>query len=183
MNALQPHRPRSLRLASFELLMCRLTASNGDYTQLISCLTDSDPVIQEKVSHALPEIHIFIDDSVKGRIRDQLLVIIKQNKQPMTLFYAAQQLGDNKAIRSELYAWLEDDDPVLRLLSCWVLQGEDESGAHIPVLINLFEDAPEGVSPITGYSLRNDAVSLLSYNRLDSPGVLSELVKAIDHPN
>lgn len=181
MNTLQPHRPRNLRLATLDLLGYRLTAANGDYTVLVSCLTDSDSVIQKKTESAIRTVWNFADEGFGARIRDQLLAIIRQDDQPMALYYAALFLDDNETIRPELYAWLMDDDPAFRILACHVLADEDESGAHIPVLIDLFINASDSVSPISGDSIREDAISLLSYNRLDSPGVLAELIKAIDH--
>ena len=78
MNTLQPHRPRNLRLATLDLLGYRLTAANGDYTVLVSCLTDSDSVIQKKTESAIRTVWNFADEGFGARIRDQLLAIINE---------------------------------------------------------------------------------------------------------
>ena len=183
MRALQPHRPRSLRLASFELLKCSLTTANGDYNQLVSCLTDTDPVIQEKAKYTLYQVHIFTDEGFCARIRDQLIAIIRQSDQLIGLYDAALFLDDNEAIRPELYAWLEDEDSAFRMLACYILDDEDESGANIPVLTALVANSPDNIWPITGHTFREEGFSLLYGNQLHTPGVLAELVKALEDPN
>ena len=183
MHALQPHQSTSLRRAALTMVSCKLTSERGDYNQLFSGFTDADSRLQKEAYFTLWDIRGYVDDSVLQGARNQLLAIIKENKQPETLYFAAMTLRDNDAIRSELYAWLEDDDPTFRMLACHFLADEDVSGAHIPVLIDLMANSPNDICSIHKRSFRKDAVGMMMHNNLVSPGVLTELMKAADHPD